>query len=89
MTEERYTPRPGLIETDLGSELILLDPETQEMFSLNATGRTAWRHLAAEPLSGVVDRVAAEFEVDPRTAADDIRALVARLLEAGLVARAS
>lgn len=85
MSAERYTPKPGLIETDLGSELILLDPETQEMFSLNPAGREAWRHLGAEALPAVVDRVVAAFEVERPTAEADVRALVRRLLEAGLV----
>lgn len=88
MSEERYTPKPDLIETDLGSELILLDPETQEMFSLNPTGRVAWKHLGSHTLSGVVDRVVAAFEVERPTADADVRALVERLLEAGLVERA-
>ncbi len=88
MPPERYTPKPGLIATDLDTELILLDPESQEMFSLNPTGRVAWQCLGSQPLPAVVDRVVAAFQVDRATAEADVRALVRRLLEAGLIAPA-
>jgi hypothetical protein len=41
-----YRANPAVVETDLPEELILLDPATREMFSLNATGRIVWRALA-------------------------------------------
>src|SRR5690606_21558274 len=34
-----YARVARVIETDLGNELVLLDPETQQMYSLNETGR--------------------------------------------------
>ena len=42
-----YTLKPGVIETDLEDELVLLDPKTQGMFSLNATGRVVAQRRAA------------------------------------------
>jgi hypothetical protein len=49
--------KPDLIETDLDHELILLDPVSQEMFSLNDTGRALWRSLPqpdVEALTGIL-----------------------------------
>lgn len=80
-----YRRRPGVIETDLGDELILLDPATQEMFSLNAVGRCIWRGLDEAPLATVVECVLARFEVERAAAEADARALLERLLAAGLV----
>jgi hypothetical protein len=80
----RYARRTGVIETDLGAELILLDPATQEMFSLNDVGRLIWRSLDEEPVDAIVDRVVGSFDVDHDTAGADVCALLRQLLDAGL-----
>lgn len=83
-TTARYARVAGIIETDLGTELILLDPATQEMFSLNAAGRTIWRLLDEEPVAVIVDRMVDAFDVSRETASADARALLRRLVEAKL-----
>jgi hypothetical protein len=80
----RYARRAGVIETDLDAELILLDPATQEMFSLNDVGRLIWRSLEEEPVDAIVDRVVGAFDVDHEVAGADVRALLRQLLDAGL-----
>jgi hypothetical protein len=79
------TRRPGIIETDLGSELILLDPETQQMFSLNPSGRLIWRLLGAMSFDAIIANVVEQFDVSAEDADRDARALLARLNDAGLV----
>lgn len=86
---DRYARRAGVIETDLGAELILLDPATGEMFSLNDVGRLIWRALDDAPLEAIVARVVEAFEVSPEVAEADARALVRQLLEAGLIVAAA
>lgn len=82
----RYRRNPHVIETDLGSELILLDPDTQQMFSLNPTGCLVWQALdGTAPLRAVVQRVVAAFEVAPEAAARDVDTLISQLAAAGLV----
>jgi hypothetical protein len=81
----RYEPKAALIETDLPDELVLLDPETQEMFSLNATGRLAWRALPGRSVAEVAALLADSFEVTAAEAEADVRALLQRLLAAGLL----
>ena len=86
-----YRRNPAVIETDLPDELILLDPVTREMFSLNATGRIVWQALAegARGRELAIERIAAAFEVDPEVAGSDVDTLIARLAASGLVDRAS
>jgi hypothetical protein len=79
-----YAAAPHVIETDLGHELILLDPATQEMFSLNETGRRLWRALPA-PETELVRAVVDAYDVSPDDAADDVRRLVAELLDRRLI----
>jgi hypothetical protein len=81
----RYRPRPGLVETEIPGELVLLDPETQEMFSLNETGRAAWRLLPGRTLREVAEGMCGRFEATPEAVLADLEALVAQLLAAGLL----
>src|SRR4051794_8375300 len=82
---DRYARRVGIIETDLGAELILLDHATEEMFSLNDVGRLIWRSLDEAPLDAIVERVVGAFDVSHDIAAADVCALLEQLLDAGLV----
>lgn len=80
----RYARCTGIVETDLGAELILLDPATEEMFSLNDVGRLVWRLLDDAPLAVVVERVVEVFDVSRDVADADVRALLDQLLHARL-----
>ena len=82
---DRYQPNPTVIETELPGELILLDPETQEMFSLNESGRAVWRAIPGRSVEEVAELLAAEYEVEADAAAGDVRTLVAHLVGAGLL----
>lgn len=86
---ERYSRRTGIIETDLGAELILLDPSTEEMFSLNDVGRLIWRELGATTVETIAERVVEAFEVGHDVAVSDVRVLLDELLRAGLVVDAA
>ena len=85
--DARFRGTPGLIETDLESELVLLDPATQQMFSLNPTGRTLWFALREHPLRDAVAQVAEQFDVSLEQATADALALVGDLRDAGLLQR--
>ena len=80
----RYAPKPGLIETDLERELVLLDPETRLMYSLNATGRLVWRALS-ESEAELAHRISERFTAGVDQALLDVRRLLADLARAGLI----
>lgn len=79
-----YAPAPGIVATDLGDELILLDPARGEMFSLNATGRCIWGALGGG-LDAAVRALVDAFDITAEQAAADARALVEDLVAAGLL----
>jgi hypothetical protein len=85
----RFARKPGVIETDLEQELVLLDPETREMFSLNATGRVVWRALPEYPVVELATRITEVFDVSRERALEDVRRILAELREAGLIAPSS
>jgi len=80
-----FRPTSDVIVTDLGSELILLDPRNGEMFSLNSTGRCVWFALPAGSVMDVAACVAAEFDVKPEAACGDVAMLMVALQRAGLI----
>jgi hypothetical protein len=81
----RFRRKPGVIETNLEAELVLLDPETREMFSLNAVGRAIWRALPERTVTALATEVTRAFEVAYEPALADVRRILADLLAAGLI----
>jgi len=80
-----FARNPRVIETQLEHELILLDPATGQMFSLNDTGQRIWRALPAESALAVARQLEAALEVDLATAERDVHALLDRLHAAELI----
>lgn len=83
--ETHFQPVTGIIETDLDTELVLLDPDTQAMYSLNKTGRAIWQALPTEGISGAAEAVASQFDVAAEQAQEDTVQLIDTLLKAGLI----
>jgi len=81
-------PHPDVIETPLEGELVLLDPKTQQMYSLNATGTLIWETLKSGEYARVAERMSDAFEVDPEQAQQDADVLTADLERVGLLVRA-
>lgn len=84
VTPPRYHPAEGLLATDLDHELVLLDPVSSRMYSLNGSGRLLWGALplSADALAGVLAR---EYGLDPEQAQADADAWLRRMLERRLV----
>jgi hypothetical protein len=74
-----------VIATDLGDELILLDPRNGEMFALNASGRRIWLELPAPSPAPLADALCSTFRVERDRALADVEAHLASLIGAALV----
>lgn len=79
-----YRPKEDILVTDLQEELVLLNPETQDIFTLNSSGRLLWLALPAslEQLSNLLQTT---YELDPTTAHQDAREVMDALVHAQLV----
>jgi Coenzyme PQQ synthesis protein D (PqqD) len=82
--QQKYRRRETVIVTDLQDELVLLDPQSVEMFSLNAVGRLIWLALPATPEEAAA-QVTATFAAEPAEALQDVLALLGDLQQSGLV----
>lgn len=87
MLEHTFTAHPDLIETDLEQELLLLNPNDQQIFSLNETGLMIWRAIQNNTLERVPDQLVEHYEVTLEEARADVLALVTQLYNKGLVQR--
>jgi hypothetical protein len=85
MMPRGFAHAPEVITTDLGEELILLDPRSGEMFSLNQCGRRIWFALPARSVVQVANALCSEFDVTLERARVDAEMLLDTLTSAGLV----
>lgn len=78
---------PGSIRwRQLVDELVLLDVNANQYFTLDEVGACVWERLrAGESFDQVVAAVVAGWEVDVVTARADLERLVDELVEAGLL----
>lgn len=82
----RWERSRDVIATDLDDEVVLLEPATGALFSLNEVGRVIWNELAtASSTAAIAVTVTGAFEIDEATAEADVNRLVAELVEVGLV----
>jgi Coenzyme PQQ synthesis protein D (PqqD) len=79
-----YRRRTEVIATDLEDELVLLDPGTVEMYSLNTVGRLVWLSLP-DSLAGIVGKVTESFDVSAEQALSDVQELLGTLSGMNLV----
>jgi Coenzyme PQQ synthesis protein D (PqqD) len=82
----RFSRKPSVIETDLDAELVLLDPETREMYSLNPVGRAVWRALPELTVAAHAAALTQAFDVEYERALADVQRLLGDLLDADLIA---
>ncbi len=82
---QRWVSNSDVIATDLDNELVILNPATRALFTLNETGRVVWMGIVeSTPLDTIVSNVVSEFAVEPEQARADITRLIDDLIAADL-----
>jgi Coenzyme PQQ synthesis protein D (PqqD) len=85
MTGMNYRHNPSVVVTDLDDELVLLDPVSKQMFSLNAVGRMLWLALPKHGLQGALEQITRSFDVSLEQAREDATALIENLSKSKLL----
>ncbi|KNB52225.1 lasso peptide biosynthesis PqqD family chaperone [Streptomyces caatingaensis] len=85
---ETLTLKPGVLLTETEYGMALLDERTAEYWTLNPTAALVLRTLLDGHGTGRAAELLTERyeDVDPETAGEDVRRVVAELRAAGLVA---
>lgn len=81
----RYQRRSDVTVTDLGNQLVLLDPENQEVYALDEVGRFIWERLPDGTLGAIAEALCQRYGIEPSTAQRDLGDLVNELCDAGLI----
>jgi hypothetical protein len=64
----------------LGDEMMIMSPRDATLFSLNEAGAVIWQAADGNtPVSGIVERVCREFEVEPDEAREDVEKFLSEL----------
>lgn len=89
LPNDRFTISPSVRTRELDDELIVLDLDQGEYFSLNGTGREVWNALGQGADLATVEReVCAHWPIPADDAGPMLTGLVRDLLDRGLIARA-
>lgn len=79
-------PNPDVIARHLGEGAVLVHLPTNRVFELNHTGVRVWDLISeGVPFDGIVQALAAEFEMDAGGVAADVTELIAWLRDEDLI----
>ena len=84
--EARVAVSPDVMLQELDGEAVLLDLKSECYFGLDGVGTRIWRLVEDDGrLSVVHAKLLDEYDVEPARLEDDLKELISRLAEAGLV----
>ncbi|MFA6219978.1 MAG: PqqD family protein [Erythrobacter sp.] len=76
----------NFIETDVDGEVLIVDLDGGELFSLSGTAREIWRLIDGRRTENEIAAVLADrFDAPARRITDDVVALVERLVQTAMV----
>jgi len=76
---------PQVAWQTIGDEAVIMNLAGGRVLGLNPTGALVWSLLEEHDEGGLAEAVAQRFEIDEKTARDDVRSFLAVLRERGLV----
>ncbi len=87
-TDGCFEPAPGIAWREIGGRVVVLQPLTDQLMTLNATGGAIWKRLdGATDAAAIARDLAAAYRVTPDEAISDIRTFVDDMVSRGLLVR--
>lgn len=83
--EHAVERRAGVVWKRLNTELAILDPTSGRLGTLNEVAARCWELADGRSLSEIVEALLSEFAVDREDLARDLRELLGKLDERGLL----
>lgn len=82
----KVEPGDDVLCHTIDDEVVLLKLNSQQYFGLGEVGADAWKLLVTHgDIAAVAERLCERYDGDPATIRSDFHALVAELIEAGLL----
>ncbi len=77
---------PEVIVQTVNDEMVILDMQSEEFFSLDDVGTDIWKYAAdTKNLDATVSAIVSDYDVSEEQARRDVTILLEQLAEAGLV----
>ncbi|QZD86969.1 PqqD family protein [Qipengyuania psychrotolerans] len=79
--------KDNFVATQVDDEVLIVDLDGGELFSLSGTGRAVWEAIDGKrDADAIAALLAAAYDADETVIAGDVRALITSLREAALIA---
>ena len=86
MPDRYLTQNPKMAWRVYDGEAVILSPDDSTLNTLNAVGTLVWEAADGKtPVSVIVARISAEFDVEPERAERDSAAFIEKLCQRGLL----
>ncbi|PIS47781.1 MAG: PqqD family protein [Elusimicrobia bacterium CG08_land_8_20_14_0_20_51_18] len=86
MDAKKLSIPKNLVYREIDDELVLLNLETSEYYSLNHTGAVIWKALEkGKKTDAIASDLSREFKIDRETADSDLEAFLRAVTKLGLV----
>ncbi len=83
---EPLAPNPDVVYETIDDELVLVDLQTNRVYTLNETGARIWELICAgADRRRLEDALRAEFDVSPAQLQEELEELLQSLLDEGLL----
>jgi hypothetical protein len=85
---QHYIAKPAVATRDVGGDLVLLDMDDGQYYSLNSTGAVVWQSAAladGATVDAMVDAICDAYQVNESAARADIEEVLGQLIDQGLV----
>jgi hypothetical protein len=84
--DSRFSAVDDLVYSELDGEVVLLHLKSGVYYGLDEVGSRIWSLLReSRTLKEILETLLHDYDVSPRQCEDDLRALLSRLWEAGLI----
>jgi len=86
LTELKVLVPEHVMTSEVGGELVILDLNGEKYFGLDEMGTAMWLTLTTSSTAQeAFDQLIAEYDVEPAQLEDDLRALIEKLVDSGLL----
>ena len=87
MEKSKFKAKDNVISTEMDGETVLMDVDRGVYYSFNEVGSLIWTRLgkATESFNELCQAILDEYEVDKATCESDLKVILEKMLETGVI----